>query len=129
MNKTIRVTKDTVSTFNLNGEKLVSTSPQKTRIESTSTQIGSGDPSAASIGGFSFNVLSKILPSNIVTPITTFVQTPQFNLSITVLAGIAMYLAATEDKFNESLETKNIKPIRVARYQILDLNDIIPETV
>lgn len=129
MNKTLRSTKDSFAAFGINGQKLASFSPHKTTINAASTQMASGDPSAVSAGGFSFNVLAKLLSSNIVTPIQTFVATPQFNLGVTVIAGIAMYLASVDDKVNDGLETNNIKPLKVSRYQVLDLNDLIPESV
>lgn len=97
-------------------------------MNSPAVDLGPENPSRVSSGDYQMNPLGHILPSNVVTPLSTWRQTPtNLNIAVSMLVMLSLALATIDDEDNSGPRKNG--PKRIESFQIVDFNDFLPEGV
>jgi len=126
-----RITDDNITMFDRLGELRVAFGKGMTKFTAPAVQLGPDDPGRVFSGNYQMNPVGKVISSNIVTPLPTWLETHagQASLAMGMIFAIAAVADDIDDEINDSNNGVLGRPRRKKSFQIVDFEDFLPESI
>jgi len=124
----IKITDNGLEGYDKNGDLRLAANKGLTQFTAPAIQLGPENPGRIYSGNNQMNPLGQHLPSDIVTPLPTWIEVPpEMSIAMTMIMAIASVIESLEE--DSSGGTVLGKPKIKSNYQILNFDDFLPESI